>query len=246
MRHVVRVIDLFVLLLSSVLMLGGSARAFDGGGSEDPRVGYYSSENGDVGFILDRSHETARLRFDDSKEILLLDMVPGPRGDMFLKDETGITVLRLMPFGGATYYDDEQAVGEAFGRAAGADPLALEIHTQGEIKTRMGAVSKRLDQEFGLDIPLVTHWGEEIVDEATMAILWDAVNNTGNALVDMAHDDDSRNALAQKIVRVSFEVGETKQLRLESQDLVIVYAQNGGLEGRPSSRAIQLFLKNNL
>ena len=72
---------------------------------EDQRVGRYSSETSESGFVLDRTGELAKLQFTSSQEILQLAMIPGPRGDTFFKDDCGTTVLRLTTFGGATVFN---------------------------------------------------------------------------------------------------------------------------------------------
>lgn len=212
----------------------------------DPRIGYYSSETISRGFILDRSGEVARMRFDNTKEILLLDMVPGPRGDTFLKDETGRTILRIMPFGGATYYGNAAAVGVAFGRTKSARQLAMLPRSKKDVEDQLVAASQLMSLRFGMSIQFVTDWSNVPIEDAAVSTLGDAVDNTASALVGLAREDIARDALGTQLTLVEFVSGERKQILLDGARLVIYFDPAGGLEGRPSSRAIFNFLQNSL
>lgn len=151
-----------VALTASSLMMGwvvaASALAAEapkeGTAIEDPRLGHYADETKTQGFTLDRTREMARLRFDGSKEILILKMVPGPQGVTYFKDELDRTILRLMPYGGATVYDENGVEGDAFGRDKNAKPLEIEPHSVSYVKTRAKEVQDRLHTNSSLKLSL--------------------------------------------------------------------------------------------
>ena len=120
--------------------------------AEDPRVGYFVSETGEFGFVLDRTGEKGLLRFDQSVEILILDMVPGPQGVTYLNDRLGTTILRLMPWGGATVYDADGTEGAAFGLKALVKPLTLQLRNGSYVRSRAGEISRALAARPGLDV----------------------------------------------------------------------------------------------
>lgn len=121
--------------------------------TEDPRIGYYVSETESYGFVLDRSGEKGLLRFDQSIEIHVLDMVPGPQGVTYLKNRLGATMLRLMPWGGgATVYEADGSEGGAFGFKKHEKPLVLKPQQQRSIERRSAEIEQNLARDFNLVI----------------------------------------------------------------------------------------------
>jgi hypothetical protein len=121
----------------------------------DPRIGYYVSETENLGFVLDRSGEKGLLRFDQSLEIHVLDMVPGPQGVTYLKNGLGVTILRLMPWGGATVYDADGAEGGAFGFREGAKPLNLEPASRDSVERRSAEIERKLSTDLKLTFAIL-------------------------------------------------------------------------------------------
>lgn len=132
----------------------GESRARDSAENPaaDPRVGYFVSETEKYGFVLDRTGEKGLLRFDQSVEILVLDMVPGPQGVTYLKDRLGTTILRLMPWGGATVYDADGTEGGAFGFKALVKPLTVQPRDDAYVKTRATEISGALASKPGFEV----------------------------------------------------------------------------------------------
>ncbi len=213
---------------------------------EDQRVGRYSSETSENGFVLDRTGELARLQFTSSQEIVQLEMIPGPRGDTFFKDDCGTTVLRLTTFGGATVFDPTTQKGEAFGWVEDADPLNLSAKLPTDVRDQSTLAFQAFNAEFGLDIQFDADWNAGDAGGFGAATLGNAVDNTLNALRRLARDDVGREVLAEQIARVSLETGAASQVKLSDDNLIIYYVWGQGVEGRPSSAAISCFLESNL
>jgi len=213
---------------------------------QDTRVGHYSSEAGEEGFVLDRRGELARVKFADSEEILLLEMVPGPNGNTILKDECGATVLRLTPFGGATVYEQEAEKGMAFGRTVAAQPLELGPRNRFEVQAEADMRISTFNGVYGLDLQYEADWGTGDQISIGNATLGDAIENAVTALERLAIDPIGLEILSERVRRLTFEVSGVKQIGLQGDNLVIFYVQDQGLEGRPSSASITCFLENNL
>lgn len=252
---------------------------------DDPRLGRYTTQDNKA-FILDRTRDKARLKFDGSREILLLDMVPGPQGVIYFKDEFDRTILRLTPFGGATVYDEEGNEGDAYGRTDKAAPLELKPKTAGDVKRRIREVKESLNGNFDLkvafdfepglddvreqtgsaDVLMAARADEGLaeialssegaraaksapnpeVDRAGTTALADTVEVTNMALKRLARDDLAREVMAETIHRVVFRVANAKAVGLEGETLTVSYVPDLGLEGRPSSAAIERYLLENL
>ncbi len=230
-----------------VLIPWASASALeDTENDQDTRVGHYSSEAGEEGFVLDRRGELARVKFADSEEILLLEMVPGPNGNTILKDECGATVLRLTPFGGATVYEAQTTIGSAYGRTEAARPLELAPRSRLEVQSEADQRLSMFNGAYGLELQYEADWGAGDQISLGNATLGDAIENAVTALERLAMDPIGLEILTERVRRLTFEVSGVKQIGLQGDNLVIFYVQDQGLEGRPSSASITCFLENNL
>lgn len=138
-----------------------------GSESEDPRIGYYVSEAEGYGFVLDRSGEKGLLRFDQSVEIHVLDMVPGPQGVTYLNNHLGATMIRLMPWGGggATVYEADGSEGGAFGFKRHEKPLALMPRHRKQVERRSAKIAQSLASDFDLAITFLVKPTGEIPDQ---------------------------------------------------------------------------------
>jgi hypothetical protein len=242
----------FTAVLAGGALLGalaGSAFAQETETEEDlgdPRVSLYSSEMSEKRFVLDRSGDFARFQFSDEPEIVQLEMVPGPRGDTFFKDECGGTVLRLTPFGGATLYNVDTLQGEAFGRAEKADPLTISRQTSEQVEQHAQQAFKAFNLEYGLEVVFEADYYAGSEHGIAAATLANTVDNALTALRRIASEDVGYSILVDRITRVSISAGQSKSLLLEDRLLRIEYIWGGGVSERPSSREISCFLENNL
>ncbi|MBN8649679.1 MAG: DUF4908 domain-containing protein, partial [Caulobacterales bacterium] len=72
--------------------------------NRDPIAINYKLDNGN-GFIIDRTNRNEiLLKFDNSDEVWKLNSVFGSRGDEFLLNDVGETIVRITSLGGVTYY----------------------------------------------------------------------------------------------------------------------------------------------
>src|SRR6185503_19547586 len=85
-----------------IAMFTGFSRAIDR--RSEPRVGHYVSEDTGIGFVLDRSSELAKLKFDTSEEIFALRWQPAANGDRILLRDDGEQMLRIAFLGGITLF----------------------------------------------------------------------------------------------------------------------------------------------
>src|SRR5262249_35166819 len=96
-------------MIGALITLGaGFAHAID---RNEPRIGHYVSEDTGIGFILDRSSELAKLKFDSSEEIFALRWQLAAGGDRLLVRDDGEVLLRLSWLGGITLFTQGNARG---------------------------------------------------------------------------------------------------------------------------------------
>lgn len=90
------------------------------------RAERFITPDGRVGFTLDRTGPAPLMRFEGAQETLVLRVSQGPRGDEFLRTQSGALVLRVTSIGGVTVYTSANDNGAPVSRAGPGRPLAVQ------------------------------------------------------------------------------------------------------------------------
>ncbi len=228
------VISACVALLAATS--GFAARAYD---RDPPRIAHYSSEDARVGFVLDRSGELAKLRFDGTEEILVLRWQPAAGGDRLLVRDDGEVVLRVSGLGGMTLFTPENRRGIPVGRDGAGVPLTPAPPSIGSVRDIAGRIMAQLRVETGKEIIFEANWGAAQGDEGARGILFDAIRNAGTALFEIARTAPGRVGITNYLRRVRFMQARYPSTTLQGDMLIIAYSVEQGLAGRPSSHAIR-------
>jgi Domain of unknown function (DUF4908) len=218
-----------------IALAAGFARAVD---RNEPRIGHYISEDTGIGFVLDRSSELAKLKFDSSEEIFALRWQLAAGGDRLLLRDDGETLLRLSGLGGITLFTQGNMRGIPVAFDAPAAPLMPAPPSIDQVRQIAGQIMTRLRAEVGRDIVFEADWGRAAVDPGARAILFDAVRNAGTALSNIATNTVGRVALARTLQRVRFMQGRAAGATVNGPMLIVSFSVEQGLAGRPSSYAI--------
>jgi hypothetical protein len=222
-----------IALIGMLIASGtGFALAYD---RNEPRVGHFVSEDTGIGFVLDRSSELAKLKFDTSEEILALRWQLAAGGDRLLRRDDDFVLLRLSGLGGITLFThgNTRGIPVAFDRPA--QPLAQMAPSIGQVQQIAGQIMQRLRAEVGRDIVFEADWGRAAIDAGARAILFDAVRNAGTALSNIATTPSGRVALGRALQRVRFMQARAGGAYLNGPMLVVAFSTEQGLAGRPSS-----------
>jgi hypothetical protein len=229
----------FIALMSALIAaFAGVANAIDRAQRNEPRVGHYISEDTGIGFVLDRSSELAKLKFDSSEEIFALRWQPAANGDRLLLRDDGETLLRLSWLGGITLFTpgNMRGVPVAFDRPA--QPLRQMPASIDQVRVVAGQIMTRLRAEVGRDIVFEADWGRVTMDVGGRTILFDAIRNAGTALYTVANAPAGRLNLGRGLQRVRFMQARQAGAHLSGNMLIISFSVEQGLAGRPSSFAI--------
>lgn len=183
--------------------------------------------------------------FGPAPEIYELFVNRGPRGDIIYKNTSGDTMLRIASYGGATVYWPGDAGGAAASKSFGDDrPLTLQPATFGDAQRRAAAagalISDRVAGSVIFDI------GRLRADEADATVLADAVMVAAKGVARVADDPIGAQAITEKVARVRFLPDAVPGIALNNRVLIIQYAPDGDLSGRPSSASIIRFLEETL
>ena len=206
---------------------------------EPPRIVHYSSEYARIGFVLDRSGEFAKLRFDGTEEILILRWQPAAGGDRLLIRDDGEVVLRISGLGGITLFLPENRRGIPVAPDATAAPLIPVPPSIGVVREIAGRIMAQLRAETGREIVFEANWGAAAGDEGARGILFDAIRNAGTALFEISRTTVGRNGISNHLRRVRFVQARTPSIALQGDMLIIAFSVEQGLAGRPSSFAIR-------
>ncbi|MBC7670606.1 MAG: DUF4908 domain-containing protein [Gemmatimonadaceae bacterium] len=213
--------------------LFGSRGASDTRRAAPPAVARYVSETGSA-FILDRGASQPLMKFENSSEVWVLSAQPAPRGDTIYKNEMGEPVLRASKLGGMTLFTAERPAGDAAaltGKATSIQPpTVISVNLLFQRLLQASARASRAAQH---------RIAFETVDDATPAtsvLVADTATVTAEAFEKMARNGD-RNLLA-RVVRVLLAEGRKPGVNLKGSDLIVTYAPDKGLSGRPSSKRI--------
>ncbi|MBI1212505.1 MAG: DUF4908 domain-containing protein [Alphaproteobacteria bacterium] len=204
----------------------------------EPRVGHYVSEDTGIGFVLDRSSELAKLKFDSSEEIFALRWQLAAGGDRLLVRDDGAQMLRIAYLGGVTLFTPGNLRGIPMALDRPAAPLITVPPSVEQVREVAGQIMSRLRTEVGREIVFEADWGRAVMDRGGRAILYDAVRNAGTALYNVAGTPAGRLNLARRLQRVRFVQGGRAGVYLNGPMLVITFSVEQGLAGRPSSFAI--------
>ena len=215
---------------------GWTAHAYD---REPPRIAHFTSEYARIGFVLDRTGELAKLRFDGSEEILVLRLQPAAGGDRLLIRDDGETVLRISALGGVTLFTPENRQGVPVAPDASAAPLIPVPPSIGEVRMTAGQIMARLRAETGQEIVFEANWNAVAGDQGARGILFDAIRNAGTALFDVSRIVQGRIGITRYLRRVRFMQARVVSISMQGEMLIVAFSIEQGLAGRPSSYAIK-------
>ena len=197
-----------------------------------PTVARFSDDEGG-GFILDRSHHPALLKFEDSAEVWVVSASRGPRGDIIFKDDTGDTLLRITKLGGVTVVAPRWPMGLAATLEGSTGALRPTAIGPDALYERMILASSRCSRVARHLVP----FDAPDADAKSAAIIADAALSAMNAVLGIAAKPSGKAILAH-LTRVIFTAGPAPAASLRHGTLVITVNPNSGLSGHPSSARI--------
>ena len=225
-------ISLLVVLASSVAMV---AHAFD---RELPVIAHYGSEFARVGFVLDRSSELPRLKFDGTEEILVLRWLPAAGGDRLLERDDHVIVLRISSLGGITLFTPANMGGTPVAPdRVFSQPLLPVVPSIAVVRDVTSRIMAQLRAETGRDFPFEADWNAASVDVNYRGLLFDSVRNAGSAVINTVRSG-GRAGLMNNLRRVRFVPAGGPGAFRQGDMLVVTFAIGQGLGGRPSSFAV--------
>lgn len=181
-------------------------------------------------FSLKRRGNETLFRFEGQNEVWALRSVPGPRGDEFLKIDTGRVFIRLTDLGGVILYGAEHPQGEPADPVEAALPINDPVREDGFQESLTTYLSFRIGKPVSLLI--------QSKEDNKMAWYQDAARITAEGMV--RAQKESVEAVEEVLIRR----GPKPDLELKDGRLTVFINPDKGYAGRPSSDRVILFLKN--
>ncbi len=180
-------------------------------------------------FVLDRTGGAALMKFSNSPEVKALKAATGPRGDTFLRDDSGRLMLRVTELGNVISY-----MGDKDGAPADLDAAASPLDAPIVSATLADIVEDaraRLRKTVGRDVSVFGAASFADAEQWAGDALLVASLGVGQARKDKA--DIARNLESVRLIRAA-----RPQIAIQNNELVLGVNPQLGYAGRPSSDSI--------
>jgi hypothetical protein len=165
------------------------------------------------------------LHVEGQREILALRSTAGPRGDEFLKTDTGQLVLRVSALGGMTVYPRADSPGLAVSALGDGKTFAAPASPPGGLASRLSQLSSETSRALGRPVAFEA----QAFPPAISAVAADAAGLAAEALM------RSENALVSRVIIIP---GAAPGVSRQAGVLRVTVAPPLGYAGRPSVAAL--------
>lgn len=187
-------------------------------------------------FTLDRSLKNiVLLKFENGSEVWALTPISGPRGDEFLRNDIGQTMVRITSFGGVTLYTPKETGGiPASLKGKAQSILKLEQSYVGNLRRVIDEIPEKFAQ-IQLSTPKI-----EIKDDLPPAL----INESILRIIDAFDKLPKNNKTANKVKLIRFNRATNCFVIFNKGILDIGLTPGISYAGRPSSFAISKAIEN--
>ena len=195
-----------------------------------PGAARYSTPDGQVRFVFDRSGGRAALvRFEGDPEVHVLRPVMAAGGGEIYTTEDGSIQLRVMPHGGIIVYTRANRTGAPVSEDGSAAPLTPAAVAFEQMMARMRMLQEQARRQFGQTVTFTFQTRQQVPPQVAGVII-DAAERVREGL-----------AAAQNtaVRRVLIVIGQAPRVALQGDLLIVQVAPQMGYAGRPSSTAIR-------
>lgn len=180
-------------------------------------------------FVLDRTGDAALMKFANSPEVKALNAATGPRGDTFLRDDSGRLILRVTELGNVISYMGDKD-GAPADMDAAASPLDAPVVSD-SLADMIDDVRARLRKAVGRDVSVfgaaAFAQDEQWAGDALMV-----------AVLGVSLAKKDKNSAAKGLESVRLLRAARPQIAFQNNELILGVNPALGYAGRPSSDAI--------
>ncbi len=190
-------------------------------------------------FILDQRRQGQLLfRYVRSREIFVLRQVPGPRGDVMLKNDLGAVMVRMSRVGGPVLFPERASHGIPAWRAGPATPLGpRNVHLE-DLRPALSNIADDLVTILDHDVTISARGA----NENTAWLYLDTALNARSAIKRIKRNPDRKGRTLPALNEIRLVSSDHQELRLQDAVLEIHMVTDDGFAGRPSSLRLAGFL----
>lgn len=212
--------------------------AYDVPANAQPVARFDVAKDSDA-FILDQRLQGQMLfRFERSREVFVLSRVPGPRGDVMLKNDLGVVMVRMSRVGGPVLFSGRNARGVPAWRSGPASPLGPQTVQLEDLRPSLANIANDLVAVLEHDL-VISISG---VDERSAWLYLDAALNARSAIMRLIRSPDRKGRILPTLNEIKISNAQEPALILEDAVLEIHLVVDQGFAGRPSSLRLAGFL----
>ncbi len=190
-------------------------------------------------FILDQRPQGPLLfRYVRSREVFVLQRVPGPRGDMMLKNDLGAVMVRMSRVGGPVLFPERSSNGIPAWRAGPALPLGPQTVHLEDLRPALANIASDLVTILDHDVTISARGA----DESSAWLYLDTALNARSAINRIMRNPDRKGRILPELNEIRLVASQKQNVLLQDAKLEIHMVISEGFAGRPSSLRLAGFL----
>lgn len=190
-------------------------------------------------FILDQRQQGPLLfRYVRSREVFVLKRVPGPRGDMMLKNDLGAVMVRMSRVGGPVLFPERNSQGIPAWNTGPALPLGPQTVQLENLRPALANIAEDLVTILDHDVTISARGA----DENSAWLYLDTALNTRSAISRILRNPDRKGRILPALNAIRLISAQKQTLVLQDAVLEIHLVTADGFAGRPSSLRLAGFL----
>ena len=214
------------------------SEAYKGPGQNLPVARFDAARSGRA-FIIDQSHQGMMLfRYVRSREVFVLRRVPGPRGDLMLKNDLGAVMVRISRVGGPVLFPGRGSQGIPAWPVGAGEPLGPQSVNLENLRQGLSQIA---DDLAGVLQHNVTISANGASAASAWVYLYTALNVRA-AIARLVHKPDRKGRRLPPIQTIRLSNAKAQDRSLHAGIVHITLAAAQGFAGRPSSLRLAGFL----
>ncbi|MCP5365929.1 MAG: caspase family protein [Hyphomicrobiales bacterium] len=214
---------------------GATRGAFAGfrQGEGQRRLGHYSTADGLVGFVFDRTGDAPAILFDGGDEVLTLEPKVERDRTVFVRDD-GTHLVRVAENGDTTLWITGRGL-VSVARDGGADALRLAGTDRAAVEARAADAATAIESVLGKPVPVRIDWAAFSDSHADLGTLAAALGSLRAAFEGWRGDDLAVRVVAGEVNAVRLARAAAASVTQNDGTVTLGLAPDAGLAGRPSS-----------
>ncbi len=213
--------------------------AFKSPGESLPPVARFDAAKSGKAFIIEQRRQGLLLfRYVHSREVFALHRVPGPRGDMMLKNDLGAVMVRMSRVGGPVLFPGRGSPGIPAWRSGSAAPLARQVFHLEDLRGALTEVARDIATDLDHDVTISATGARE----RSAWLYLDTAMNVRSAINRLVRSSGRSNRVLPRLNTIRLVNAPEQALSLHDGVLDIALVSQDGFAGRPSSLRLAGFL----